>query len=443
MVSSSEIYNKVKKYIYSYLDPVFVYYDYQQGFPRLLKEAVFANDTELVHQLLELGANPKDPELLLEAFKNENQNMIEDLEYSIEELDYQDIYNILKYNIQNGYTSTDLTEIVIENAILNNNSEIIQYLLDNNEDIFIDIDERFVDLIELKFPQFTVQLEKIEQERRQKQLWETKGINIRKRKKYADKHITEWQGYCEQISSDTNIQELRQISEAVALPIKNAEGKLLAKPALCAQLAIQMEKVLSMPVQTYDHSGYCNNLNFPISTDLEKIPRECLYKDENGNCFYINELINPNGKLKIEQNPYNRQPWNFDPSELQKKYSECLDPLLHETHEIKKISGEYLQKSIVRNILIDLDNITRTNNTEILLNANIDKIRNLVDYFNTDILNKNYPKYTASELENIKKESFAIDMLARFLSITRPKIDDDTIFNTIINQYLYQNNNFI
>lgn len=349
-----------------------IYYDWLDGFPNMMFRAINNNDLKLLNILVSLGAD-----------------IHVDNEASLKLASQKGYLNIVKYLVQHGAVIND--DVLLEAKY---HSEVLDYLT---------------------------------QIIRQRELWKEKGIKIKKKTK------PKWQVYCSEIGANTNLQELKQISINVGLPIE-IDNRKLSKRELCAQLAVQLEMVLQ---ENYDHSSYCNNLDLPISSvDLDNVASQCLYKDQNDNCFYINDIIDEQGNLKLATNPYDENPWNFDITELQQKYSSCRSPSLQKYHKSEIIGKQNIQLDIVKNILSTLDSESGTDNL-VLINYNIEETNSLISYFDKYVTNgENFPSYTKGELETIYSDPIAISMLAKFLSITRSKIGDDILFSRLIEQYL-------
>ncbi len=155
------------------------------------------------------------------------------------------------------------------------------------------------------------------------------------------KDITEWQSYCQAISSKSNLHELREISLSVGLPIKNNK-KFLAKPALCAQLAIQMEDVIG-------HVG-------------------------------VREAV----------------------------------------HSKRKYTTMDTQRKIVNNLLTNQLELS-ANEREYLLDADFSTLESLVEFANIGL----DEPFNREEFKMITEDNtYPINMLAKFLSITRGRIGD-------------------
>ncbi len=247
--------------------------------------------------------------------------------------------------------------------------------------------------------------------------------NLQKRKESVSR--ADWQNYCAVISDNTNVAELRKISESVGLPIKNND-KNLTKRGLCAQLAIQMEAVLENSV-SYEHPD-CENLEEYedlFDTDLTKVSGECLVKDNHKRCFYIGDIVDQNGEIRenMHRNPYNRENWNLSDVELKDMRKNCT--LTHKVHQLHVHTTEDLQRQMVRDILIELDKTNHATNTDTLMDAGFELLDKLVTFFQEQVLtNPEYKQYTTKELKEIRDNIFEIDMLAKFLSITRNKMSD-------------------
>ncbi len=390
-----------------------------------LKNAAQNNHLGVVKYLLRNGADINDSHhgsVVELAIKNNN-------------------YDIAKYLVEQGADIRSESTPILIATIRNNQLGFIKYLVSkgiyiNMEDLKWVINDPKTDKTIVEYLNKTAKKQGVE-----KAVRKIGRESIRKKKlktRHVEEDITEWQRYCKVISNETNLMELRKISQSVGLPIKDGD-RYLPKNVLCAQLAIQMETMLAEPPAEYDHSTYCNNIeeyDFMFDTDLNEIPKDCLVKDSNGRCFYVGDIVDNNFiRPSMRLNPYTKQPWELTDMELIKKRQDCLP--LQQVHQTYSFTREDLQKQIVTNILIELDKVTRTSNTDILLEADFDQLNKIVQFFQNKVLGTaDFKHYTKEELNLIENNQFEIDMLAEFLSITRGKIGDDVIFSTFIDQFL-------
>ncbi len=134
---------------------------------------------------------------------------------------------------------------------------------------------------------------------------------------------TDWQEICRVVGDNTNLEELRRITETVGLPTK-LDGKLMGKPALCIQLAQNLEQVF------YERN--CTNLENVAGDEIRYLPESCVLK-EDGYCFDVSEVIDN----EMNHNPYNRQPLSgLLIRESKKNYDRCIaDKANVGVHEMK------------------------------------------------------------------------------------------------------------
>ncbi len=327
-------------------------------------------------------------------------------------------------------------EYALKKAIEYEQPEIIEYLIEEGVDI------SKIDVTQITNPEIRGLIEKS----RKRQFFKESIIkvgktSIREKKLKSRKqvsHIASWQRLCRVVSSKTNMNELQKISLSVGLPTIQ-ETRALSKVELCGQLARQMEAVLQNTI-SYNHTDYCDNIEEYqdlFDTDLNQVSKECLIRDEQKRCYYIGDIVDRDGNLKenMHRNPYTRQPWPESDGELVNKRKTCAP--LRKVHQINPETDEDLQKQIVRDVLIKLDELNRTSNTDILMQADFTLLNNLVEFFQNRVLGTDeYKRYSDTELKTIKNNHFEIDMLARFLSITSGKISDDVVFGTYLDQFL-------
>ena len=340
--------------------------------------------------------------------------------------------SIVKFLVENGADIHVDGEASLVIAIKYKHLPVIKYLIRNGADFLNMPYDSDAESIIGDVYEYLDKLERIQ----------GRGQNILRRKNLTKRKTivnrADWQNYCTVVSGKTNLAELRKISRSVGLPTRRDE-KPLTKRELCAQLAVQMEMVLHNPVN-YEHPN-CNNLDEYedlFDTDLSKVSDECLIHDDSGRCFYIGDIVDQYGDMRggMLTNPYNRQPWSLSDDELIKKRENCS--LLYKVHELHEHTIEDLQRQIVRDVLIELDKTNHATNTDVLMEANFDLLGDLVKFFQGEVLsNPEYTQYTTNELREINDNLFEIDMLAKFLSITRGKMSDVNL-SEYLTQFLNQ-----
>jgi len=360
---------------------------------------------------------------------------------------------IFKYLVENGADIHADNDYAFSWSVVNGESRLVKYLIEKGVDIHYDND--YALRISAEYGRFKLvryllengadinvieDIDEIENEDMKKYL-----IRMKKQKSILkqvrrigkqnlpkkDNYITEWQSYCKVISDNSNIEELRKISISVGLPIMK-NNKYLSKVVLCSQLGIQLEQYLSNPKITYEHDCY---EMAELGTDFSTIPEECIFRDKNDRCFAINDILDDNGNFRdnMYKNPYTREKWELNIKELQKRQRICNKySKLNIVHERINYNKEDLQLGIVRSILNELDNKIYSNTIITLLEADINILNRLLNF----LLNEGNVNYNSNELSNIRNSDLEIDFLAKLLSITRGKVNDDIRLANLINMFL-------
>jgi len=360
--------------------------------------------------------------------------------------------DIVKYLVENGADIHAYDDYALKWSARNGHLDVVKYLLEKGANIHADNDSVLIDsayygrldvvkyLLEKGANIDVIDIDEIEDE-------DIKKYLIRKRKEKSilkqvrrtakqnlpkkDNYMTEWQSYCKVINDNSNIEELRKISISVGLPIMK-NNLYLSKVVLCSQLGIQLEQYLSNPKLTYEHDCY---EMAELGTDFSTIPEECIFRDKTDRCFAINDILDDNGYFRdnMNKNPYTRKEWELDIEDLRDIQKTCKNYInLDIAHERINYNKEDLQLGIVRSILNELDNKIYSNNIITLLEVNLNTLNRLLNF----LYNEGEVDYNSNELSNIRDSDLEIDFLAKLLSITRGKINDDIRLANLILMFL-------
>jgi len=325
---------------------------------------------------------------------------------------------IVRYLVEKGADIHALDDVALILSIANNHFDVVKYIIEKGANINVIDDEDINSITNEDIRNYI-----IKKKNRKNILRKTIRVAKQNIPKKEKNDITEWQSYCQIISNNTHIEELRIISLSVGLPVMKND-KYLSKVLLCSQLGIQLEQYLNI---NYKHD--CNNDY--LGEDLSKLPEDCIYKDVHNNCYSINDILDNQGHIKdsMRKNPYTNEEWELDAEYLKNKRNNCQKYTdLNITHEMKKYNKEDLQLGIVRNILIGLDNKIYSNNTDRLLESDMKTLNRLLSF----LKNEGEVNYNNNELSDIRNNYFEIDFLAKLISITRSKINDDVILANLI-----------
>jgi len=325
--------------------------------------------------------------------------------------------DIVRYLVENGANIHADNDYALRWSAENGHLDVVKYLVENGANIdVINIGE-----IRKKIKKYIIRKKK--EKSILKQVRRTVKQNLPKK----DNYITEWQSYCKVINDNSNIEELQKISLSVGLPIMK-NNKYLSKILLCSQLGIQLEQYLSNPKLTYEHDCY---ETAELGTDFSTIPEECIFRDKNDRCFAINDILDNNGYFRsnMNKNPYTRKEWELDIEDLRDIQKTCNKySKLDIIHKIENYNREDLQLGIVRSILNELDNKIYSNNIISLLEVNLNTLNRLLNF----LYNEGNVNYNSNELSNIRNSDLEIDFLAKLLSITRGKVNDDVRLANLI-----------
>jgi len=330
--------------------------------------------------------------------------------------------DVVKYLVEKGANIHAQNDLVLKWSALRGHLDIVKYLVENGANIDV------IDIDNIKYEDIRKYL--IRMKKQKSILKKVRRIGKQNLLK-KDNYITEWQSYCKVINDNSNIEELRKISTSVGLPIMK-DNRYLSKVVLCSQLGIQLEQYLSIPNLTYEHDCY---EMAELGTDFSTIPEECIFRDKNNRCFAINDILDDNGYFRdnMETNPYTRKEWELDIDQLRDIQKSCNKySKLDIIHKIENYNKEDLQLGIVRSILNELDNKIYSNNIITLLEVNLNTLNRLLNF----LYNEGEVDYNSNELSNIRNSDFEIDFLAKLLSITRGKINDDIRLANLILMFL-------
>ena len=184
---------------------------------------------------------------------------------------------------------------------------------------------------------------------------------------------TEWQDICRTITDNTNLDELRKITEVAGLPTMK-DGRLLGKAVLCAQLAKQMSEMI--------YQKNCFNLTNVTGDDISQIPRECLLKEHDGNhCFDVMEVVDQ----EMKNNIYTGNALSKDLiKKAKKKYKKCQEARTGGIHTIntRAAKQQNTQKQTLRTTLVNLQDFKYADAFLKMSNKDIEKLIKKINEIN-------------------------------------------------------------